>query len=195
MATTVLGNVLEFFGRIGVFDVVLPFVITFTLVYAVLDRTRILGTETIGKETHPKRNLNAMAAFAIGFLVIASSRLVEAVSSISGNVVLLLLLGIFFLMLIGSFYAEGSIGKDGLPDSWMKSAFIIIMFIGMIVIFLNAIKNSSGQTWLDYTLDYLYANWSSSVVASIILIILVILFIRYVASPPKSESKEKKGDH
>lgn len=194
MATTVLGNVLEFFGRIGVFDVVLPFIITFTLVYAVLDRTRILGHETIGKETHPKRNLNAMAAFAIGFLVIASSRLVEAVSSISGNVVLLLLLGIFFLMLIGSFYSEGKIGKEGLQDGWMKNTFLVIMFVGMLVIFLNAIKNAAGQTWLDYTFDYLYANWSSNVVASLILIILVILFIGYLTRGPKEEKPKEKKD-
>ena len=189
MATTVLGNVLEFFGRIGIFDVVLPFVITFTLVYAVLDRTRVLGTETIGKDVHPKRNLNAMAAFAIGFLVLASSKLVAAVTSISSNVVILLMLGVFFLMLVGSFYKEGGLWdeKNGL-HSGIKWIFIVIMLIGMIVIFLNALKLDSGETWLDHSLNYLYNNWSSNAVASIILIILVVLFIVYLTRGPKPAS-------
>ncbi len=191
MATTVLGNVLEFFGKIGIYDVVLPFMLTFTIVYAILDRTRVLGNEKIGGEEHPKRNLNAMVAFVIGFLVIASSRLVETITSVSSNMVVLLLLGVFFLMLIGSFYKEGGLWdeKNGF-SGWLKWFFIILMLVGIIAIFMNALKTDSGETWLDYSLNYLSANWSSNAVASIILIILVVLFIKYLSSP--GDKKEEK---
>ncbi|MBI4150878.1 hypothetical protein HY492_02020, partial [Candidatus Woesearchaeota archaeon] len=141
MATTVLGNVLEFFGKIGIYDVVLPFMLTFTIVYAILDRTQVLGTEKIGGDSHPKRNLNAMVAFVIGFLVIASSRLVETITSVSSNVVILLLLGVFFLMLVGSFYKQGGLWDEekGFTKSWFFWIFSVIMFIGIIAIFMNAL--------------------------------------------------------
>jgi hypothetical membrane protein len=184
MATTVLGNVLEFFGKIGIYDVVLPFMLTFTIVYAILDRTRVLGTEKIGGDEHPKRNLNAMVAFVIGFLVIASSRLVETITSVSSNIVILLLLGVFFLMLVGTFFKEGGLWEEGKGlHNGVKWFFIILMLVGILAIFMNALKTESGQTWLDYSLNYLANNWSSNAVASIILIILVFLFIRYLSSP------------
>ncbi len=186
MATTVLGNVLEFFAKIGIYDVVLPFMLVFTIVYAIFDRTRILGTEKIGKEDHPKRNLNAMIAFVIGFMVIASSKLVATITSVSSNVVVLLLLGVFFLMLVGTFFKEGGLWdeKTGLHGG-IKWTFIIIMLIGIIAVFLNGLKTDSGESWLDYSLNYLSAHWSDTAVASVILIILVILFIWYLSSGSK----------
>ena len=93
-------------------------------------------------------------------------------------------------MLVGSFYSEGTIGKDGLPEGWMKTSFLVIMFIGIIVIFLNALKNDAGQTWLDYSLDYLQSYWSSTAVASVILIILVVLFVVYLTRSPKDKDKK-----
>ena len=192
MAQSVLGNVLEFFVRIGIYDVVLPFILVFTIVFAILEKTKVLGTEEIDGKKHTKRNLNAMAAFTIGFLVIASSRLVETITQVSSQVVILLLLGVFFLMLIGSFYKEGEIGTEGVTG-WVRNVFIVIMLVGIISIFLNAIKTKSGQSWLEFALNYLQANWTSTGVASIILIILVILFVVYVTreGKPKGEKEEK----
>ena len=34
-------EILEFFTRIGVFDVVLPFLLVFTIVFALLERTKV----------------------------------------------------------------------------------------------------------------------------------------------------------
>jgi len=38
---------LEFFGEIGMYDVVLPFLLVFTIVYAILEKTRIFGVEEV----------------------------------------------------------------------------------------------------------------------------------------------------
>jgi hypothetical protein len=192
MADTVLGNVLQFFVRIGIYDVVLPFLLIFTIVYAILERTRVLGVEKIDGKEYTKRNLNAMAAFTIAFLTIASSKLVETITSVSSNVVILLLLGVFFLMLVGTFYQQGELwGEKGLTG-WVRTLFIIIMLVGIIGIFMNALKTSSGETWLDYSINYLSAYWSSTGVASIILIILVIVFIGYLTRGESKGSEAKK---
>lgn len=191
MADTVLGNVLQFFVRLGVYDVVIPFLLVFTIVYAIFERSKVLGTEKIDGKEYTKRNLNAMAAFTVGFLVIASSKLVETITSVSSNMVVLLFLGVFFMLLIGSFYGQGELAEKGLQGGW-RTLFLVIMFIGIIGVFMNAIKTASGQTWLDYSLNYLRANWSSTAVASLVLILGVILFVRYIAGGEAKPKEEKK---
>jgi lysylphosphatidylglycerol synthetase-like protein (DUF2156 family) len=190
---TVLGGVIDFFAKLGIFDVVLPFLLVFTMMFAVLERTMVLGTEMRNKEKVPRKNLNAMVAFVVAFLVVASTRLVEAVTSVSGNVIILVLLGVFFLLTMGAFYTEGEVGQKGLPKGGLRTLFLTIMFIGIIVIFMNGIKNESGQTWWDYSIDYLDAHWDSTAVASVVLIILVVLFVWYMTRQPKEETSGAKG--
>ena len=190
MADTVLGNVLEFFVRLGIYDVVLPFLLVFTIVYAIFERSKVLGTEKVGSTEYTKRNLNAMASFAIAFLVIASSRLVEAITSVSSNIVMLLFLGVFFMMLVGSFYGQGELAEKGLQGSW-RWIFTVIMFLGIVGIFLNAIKTAAGRTWLDVAWDYLRTSWSSTAFASLILVGVIILFIWFLT---KGEAKPSGGE-
>jgi lysylphosphatidylglycerol synthetase-like protein (DUF2156 family) len=188
---TVLGGVIEFFGKLGIFDIVLPFLLVFTMMFAVLERTKVLGTE--GKEKRARKNLNAMVAFVVGFLVLASTRLIEAVTYVSSNIIILVLLGVFFLLTMGAFYREGQVGETGLEEGWPRTLFLTIMFIGIIVIFMNGIKNESGQTWWDYSIDYLDAHWDSTAVASVVLIILVVLFVWFMTRPRTEATPPPKG--
>jgi hypothetical protein len=194
MAESVLGNVIEFFSRIGIYDVVLPFLLVFVIVYAVLEKTKILGMEKIvgATEATPRKNLNAMVAFVIGFLVVASSQLVSTISQVAAHVVLLILLSVFFLVLVGTFYASSEKVEEKMPTRW-KNAFIIINFIALIGIFLNALKTKGGESWLSYALNYLKLYWSSTAVASIIMLILIWLFVSWMLkSSGEGEKKESK---
>jgi len=184
---TVLGNVILFFQRIGIYDVVLPFLLTFTITFAIFEKSKVLGTEVIEERTYTKKNLNAMAAFVIAFLVIASGKLVETITRVSANVVVLLLLGVFYLLLVGTFWAPKEKDKEpwaALTGKW-NTVFMIIMFIGIIIIFLDAIRTEAGVSWLDYLFSYLGQFWTSTAVASIILIIFLIVFIAAMVHEPK----------
>lgn len=185
---SVLSNVIGFLDKIGVYDVILPFLLVFTIVFAMLEKTKLFGTETISGTEFPKKNLNAMVAFVMSFLVIASSRLVETITNISANVVVLLLASVFFLLLIGSFYKPGE--DVALIEGW-RTTWMIIMFVGLVLIFMNAITTQSGQTWLEYSLDFLARYWDDAAVASIILLIFVWLFISWITKSEKEEKKEE----
>ena len=93
---------LEFFEDIGIYDVILPFLLIFTIVFAILEKTKVFGTEEIEGTKYSKKNLNAMASFVISFMVVASSQLVEIITEVSSHVIILLLVSIFFLILVGS---------------------------------------------------------------------------------------------
>lgn len=183
-------TVLQFFDKVGLYDVVLPFILVFTIVFAILEKTKVLGTEVVSGTTYTRKNLNAMVAFVISFLVIASSKLVEIITQVSSQIVILLLLSVLFLLLVGSFYkdAEGGYLKGG----W-QTFFMFLMFIGIVLIFLGAIKNDAGQSWLDIFWAWVSQNGQGgNAVGSIILLILIVLLMVYaVRSPGKAESKKE----
>ncbi len=188
---SVLGQVIVFFDKLGVYDVILPFLLVFTIVFAILEKTKVFGYETFKGEKYTRKNLNSITAFVIAFLVIASSKLVEAITRISANMVLLLFLIVFFLLLVGTFY-----GKEedvSLKGGW-RAFFMIIVFIGMLLIFLDAIRTEQGS-WLEIAVDYVANYWSSTVFATLVTIILIVIFMWYVTKEPskpkpKAEKKE-----
>lgn len=107
-------EVIEFFDSIGLFDVVLPFLLVFTIVFALLERTKVLGVEEIEGKKYPKKNLNSVAAFVIAFLVIASSRLVEIITTVSSQFVVLLFgVVLFFIVSWIIFPGETRISLSG----------------------------------------------------------------------------------
>ncbi len=177
---TVLGNALEFLHDLGVYEVVLPFLLIFTMVFALLEKTKVLGTEKVGNDTLTRKNLNAMVAFVVGFMSIASARLVEAITTISSHVVVLLLLVVCFLMLIGSFYKTEEWEKNDL-GKYVKWPAIIIIFLSIVFIALNAIQTEDGDTWLEVVWDWFTSADTSPAVAAVLLIIGVVIFMYWIS--------------
>jgi hypothetical membrane protein len=177
-------SVIEFFEEVGLYDVVLPFLLVFTIVFAILEKTRVFGTEKIDGNEYSKKNLNAVAAFVIGFFVIASSKLVEIITTVSSYTVLLLLLSVLFLLLVGSFMKEGEGGF--LKGNW-NYFFMILMFVGIVLIFIYALG------WWDRVWDFFRFQTGGEVVGSIILIVIIVLFIWYITkSEPHKETVKKE---
>ncbi len=184
-------EVLGFFNEIGIYDVVLPFLLVFTIIFAIFEKTKVLGQEEFEGKKYTRKNLNSMVAFVIAFMVIASSQLVEIITQVSSQMVILLLLSVFFLLLIGSFQKEG----DGvfLEKGPWRTTFIWIMFIGIVAIFLFAIKTADGQPWLEWFFEYIGTNFTSSAVASIILIVVFIGSMWFVVRDQKPSSGGTEG--
>ncbi|MBI4440722.1 hypothetical protein HY639_01000 [Candidatus Woesearchaeota archaeon] len=188
MAETVMGNVVAFLDKVGVYDVILPFLLVFTIVYAILDKTRVLGFEKVGGETYPRRNLNSMVAFVMGFLVVASSQLVALINEAMANVVVLMLLSVSYLMLVGVLYKQADLElKQGSTELYV---FLFINFIGVVLIFLHAVPTENGSNWLTEILDFLALNWQRDYVGAVILIAAVVLFMRWIVGPGPQPARE-----
>lgn len=174
-------EIINFFDNIGIFDVVLPFLLVFTIVFALLERTKVFGVEDIEGKKYTKKNLNSVAAFVIAFLVVASSRLVEIITKVSSNFVVLLFLVVLFLLLVGSFFQEKPEGVF-LEGGW-KTAFMVIVFIVLIFIFLDALD------LLEDTFGFLSGSSRGEVIGSVFLLILVVMFVVYVTQDRKVDKK------
>jgi len=178
-------GVIDFLGKVGIYDIILPFLLVFTIVFAILEKTKILGVDKVGGEEYTKKNLNSVVAFVTAFLVVASAQLVGAINSIMANVVLLLLLAICFLMLVGVFYGSEEFTLEK-HKGWLKFL-IFVMFFGIVIIFLNALD------WLKYIFA-LFTDFDAEVVGSILFFIIIIGFIVYITWDTGEAKKKKKGD-
>tara|TARA_B100000315_G_scaffold257191_1_gene305190 strand:- start:120 stop:674 length:555 start_codon:yes stop_codon:yes gene_type:complete len=177
-------EIIEFFANIGVFDVVLPFLLVFTIVFALLERTKVFGVEEIEGKKYTKKNLNSAAAFVIALLVVASSRLVEIITAVSSKFVVLLFLVVLFLLLVGSFFKEEPHGVF-LEGGW-RTTFMVVVFFVLIFIFLDALG------MLEEVSGFLSGTSRGEFVGSALLLILMVLFVVYITKEKKSESSEKK---
>ena len=184
---TAFRGVISFLEKFGFYDIVLPFLLVFTVVFAILEKTKVLGTETIKDVKYTKKNLNSIVAFVIAFLVVASTKLVAAINQIMANIVLLLILSISFLLLIGSFFKEDE--DVYLKEGPWRTFFMLIMFIGVVIIFLHSFG------WLNIAWDWLATHWQTSFVGTIALLLFIALFMYYVVEggKPSKQAQKKEG--
>ena len=159
MAESLFRGTIEFLDQVGMYDVVLPFLLVFTIVFAILEKTKILGISKINGKEVTKKNLNSIFSFVLSFLVIASTRIVSIINETLASVVLLLILAVSFMLLVGSFYGDKEFSLENSPG-WVKF-FMIFMFIGVVLIFLNSLD------WLAPLINFITkmdGEWASSLV-------------------------------
>lgn len=178
-------EVIGFLDKIGIYDVVLPFLLVFTIVFAILEKTRLLGTDDIDGKKYTKKNLNSMFAFIAAFLVVASTNLVKVINESVANIVLLLLLSVLFLLLIGSFYKEG---EEVYLKGWMRTLFMIIMFVGIVLIFMNSLG------WLEVVSDFFSDNIDEPWLVSIIMVLALALIMFVIVREP-NRGGHKSDEH
>lgn len=172
MAST-LANTIEFLKDFGLFDVVLPFLFVFTIVFAVLEKTYILGKE---KDGTPRKNLNSMVAFIMAFLVIAVNKAINFLTNLIPNIVLLIVIGLSFLMLIGVFLKQGELDLHEKHGGWYK-AFLIIMFIALILVVLGAYP-VGDKSALIYIFENI--NLNDGLITGIIGVAVVFAILYYI---------------
>lgn len=182
---------IQFLDKLGVYEILLPFLLIFTLVYAILEKTKVFGIEIIGDVEYPKKNLNSMFAFVTSFFVVASSRLVATINEAIANMVILLLLGICFLLLAGVFHT----GKEEYElAKGYRNIFMVIMFVGILAIFLHAIKTKNGTPWLYFAWGFLVNNFDTPAFGALILTIMLVGMMMWITGSPKSEESKDKEE-
>jgi magnesium-transporting ATPase (P-type) len=180
---TAFRGVVDFLDRLGVYDVVLPFLLVFTIVFAILEKTRILGVDKVENKEYTKKNLNAIVAFVIAFLVIASTTLVRVINEVLANVVLLIVLVVSFLMLVGTFMGSGETTLKDYPG-WMKF-FMALIFVAILAILLQALG------WLQQIIGVIALTPTTDWAATLVLLVIVIIVMVFVTRENTEKSKKE----
>lgn len=160
---------IDFLDNFGFFQIVLPFILVFTLVYAILDKTKILGSN----EGKGKANINALFAFAVALFVVSATNIVNILREAIPVITLVLVVLISFMLLYGSLHGDKEFELSG-RWKWFLS---IVIFIGVILIFMNFIKTDDGDSWLEVFWDFVTQDFSSGAIVSSIVFLAIIVFV------------------
>lgn len=154
----------------GLFNIVLPFLLIFALVFAILEKSKVLGRN---------RGVYAVIAVVISFFAVSDPTLSSFFAVLFAHASLGFAILLVFVLFLGLF-----IVKEG------KGWWVWIGGLFGILIFFWVLSNSIQQSGLQYTLySFFSANpylWSTIVYGGAILavIILIILLVPQGDEPP-----------
>jgi len=152
-------SVLQQWQFAGIFDIMLPFLLIFSLVFAILEKSKILGKN---------KGVYAIISLSIGFFAISNEFVTGFFAILFSNAALGFAVILVLLIFLGFFIGEE--GKAGWL--WVGSLFAIIVFFWV----LNRSLIDSGLNFIAF--DFFYQNpflWSSLVYGGAILIVIFLV--------------------
>jgi len=177
-----LEGALVFMKDFGIFDIVLPFLLVFTVVFGILEKTKIFGIEG----DHTRKNLNSMVAFVIGFFVVAASQVVDIIQTALPIVVIFLIFIIAFMVLYGSTMSE----EDGKGiDIWNnldkhKGKFAWGIIIALVAVILGAMD------MLEDVMNWIFENVGGPGLSAVVLLLVIGIFMWFVVKEKKTNGSE-----
>jgi len=154
-------------------DFILPFLLVFTIIFAVLEKTKLLGDD--------KKKLNAIIAFVVG-LVFVTAVFPKTVIS---NLILFLTVAIivvFVILLIWGFIF-GDIKEGFKPQPWMKWTLGGLAATALIFVFIWAVGSQTGM--LDWVMEL---NWSSPFWTNLLFIVVIAIALALVLVKSKAKA-------
>ncbi len=91
------------FDELGGYDILLPFILVFTLVFAVLQKIKLFGTNS--------KNINAVVSLVISIFFLQNTYLIFILQKFLPNVSIFLVIFLMFLMLLGIFSGGSAPGN------------------------------------------------------------------------------------
>ncbi len=144
----------------GVFTYILPFLLVFTIIFAVLEKTKIFGAEN----NKPRTNINSVIALVIALIVVVNTRITEIMSNYLTNMALAIIIVMLFLLLFGLF--------GGSTDGFKGWSLGIFFLISIVVVFIALF---SGPLGLD--LPFRFSDTDKAGLFAIIAFVLIIGFV------------------
>ena len=173
-APTTITEVLNIWNDIGVFSYVIPFLLIFAVVFAILDKTKMLS----GAEGE-NRGIIAIIAVAIGLLSLQFDFVSEFFAVVFPRFGVGLALFLVIIIFLGFFYPE-----DG-TDGWSGK----VAWVGWVVgigVFIWALS-----AWDQWSSSMGFGGWFVDNVWALIILGILVAVI-FVAKGPKKEKKKKE---
>ncbi len=172
---------------IGVADVILPFILIFTIVFAVLQKTKILGVDEFN-QNKPRKNFNAVIALVMGLAVIIphiigaypsrESDIVNIINIALPNISVILVAVIMLLLVIGVFGGGVDIAGSSLA-SWA----VMFSIVATVFVFGSAARWWELPMYMNFMMD-------SDTQALIVVILVFAILIWFITKEDKPASTQ-----
>jgi len=86
------------FQDMGIFDIVLPFLLIFAIIFAILEKSKIFGTNAEGGA---KSNINLIVSLVIGLIVVVQTDIVNKINTYLPKMALVYVIAIGLLIFFG----------------------------------------------------------------------------------------------
>jgi len=159
-----------------VIEVLLPFLLIFVVVFAILQKTEILGKG--------KRQIDAIVALVIGLIVVAFGYAVGFIIQIIPILAMTAVVILVFMILYGMVFSQGEFRMN----KYLQGGFGIV--IGIVVIISVLVLTGA---W-DVLIDYYYQSDSNVVISNVVFAIVVIAAVAVVVWPKGKNSKDSDKD-
>ena len=116
---TQIGDIILYLQQLGVYDYFLPFLLIFAIIFAILEKTSILGKD--------KTNINAVISMVIGLLLVVQQNIVSIINSFLPRASLIIII-ILISMLVISLVGGSSAGYSG----GVFGVIVILILIGLV---------------------------------------------------------------
>jgi len=169
-------NMIYSLEQVGVLDVIMPFILIFTIVYAVLQKAKILGKDENGR---PRKNFNVIIALVMALAVVIPHvtgrnlygiSVVDIINTALPNVALVAVIIVMILLTIGVFGKEFDISQ-GYGGFFVVAAFLIIGFI--FAASAGWFRQGSLPNWLYF----IYDSQFQALVVTLLVFGVIIYFI------------------
>ena len=181
--TSVLRGSIEFLQDFGLFDVVLPFLLIFAIIFAILEKTLILGKESSGE---PKKNLNSIVALVVALLFVSANKAVNIITSALPNIALMIVIAMSFLLMLGIFWKTEEFDFKENESKWYIF-FSFVMFIALALIFMGAYMVSPGVSLLSKLFSSVSGGAMQEIFIGVAVVGVIIGLIVFI-------TKQTKGD-
>lgn len=125
-----LDNVITLMQNFGFFRVVLPFLLIFSLVYAIIMKTKVLGDPEANAWV---KGTGATISMAIAFFVVASTPVVNMLMTLVPQASFILVVALFLLMII-TFVLPENVMNGSVDRRWLIPVVIFLIFVFVAII-------------------------------------------------------------
>lgn len=167
----------------GLFDVILPFILIFTIVFAVLQKAKIFGENS--------KNFNMVIALVMGLGVVfphvlgiypPDRDIVNIINQALPNVSVVLVAIVMFLLIMGVMGSNLKLGKNSMSGIIAAVALVAVAFIF-----------GSAANWWNLPV-WLYMLNNPDTMALVIVILVFAIIIWFITKDDTGKDKKDKGE-
>lgn len=159
-------NILSQWENLGVFNILLPFLLVFAITFAILEKIKLFGTA--GKSN---KQINGVVAAVLGILVVRNQYVVGIINRFLPNVALFMIIILMFLLLVGIFR-----GQHQDTSGWQLKVAVVVC---VLFVLWSLSSDFIGQKYEIPSFLYGFDEQTKATVLFIAVFVGVIAFVWY----------------